>query len=665
MWGNIRLSDAGKGVAAGSVPLSAIMHLLANNEKSLTDSRNAARSPERDERLAKWRVPYSRLAWIALGINILIILIGTVVRATNSGDGCGSHWPLCNGEANPLLSNDPQLKTIIEFTHRITSAIDGPLILTLLIGAFVLFPRGASIRKAAVCTFVLTGVEAFIGAYLVKKGLVATNTSITRAVWLSLHLVNTFFLLASLTATAWFASGGEKLKFRGQGSVGASLIFGIFALILLGVSGAVTALGDTLFPVKDHADALQQAATGTHFLQQLRLWHPYIAGSVGLYLILIGGLVAYFRPTNYTRQFAQWLGYIFLTEIAAGFVNVLLRAPVPMQVIHLLLADFTWISLILLSLAGLAQNAPQREVQALAFADPMQRPVLEKATLGDYIALTKPRVISLLLFTSLTAMVIAAGGWPRWIPFIAVAIGGYLSVASAKVLNMALDYDLDRRMSRTADRPTATGKISIGTALTYGLALGIGSFVVLWLGANLLSAMLALAGLVFYVIVYTLFLKRRTWHNIVIGGAAGAFPPLVGWAAVTGDLSGSLAWYLFAIIFLWTPAHFWALALLLKDDYREADVPMLPVVLGDRATVTQIVLYAILTAIISLVPLAQGLVGPIYIVCAILLNVVLLVCCAQLFVRTDRPHASRAFHYSMLYLALLFLAMAIDRSIKL
>ena len=647
------------------------MHLLADTEKpkapnavlkaAKTDGDFDHATPER---FAKWRGTYSRLAWAALGVNILIILIGTIVRATGSGDGCGSHWPLCNGETIPLLSTNPQLKTIIEFTHRITSAIDGPLILTLLIGAFALFPKLAPVRKAAVTTFLLTGVEAFIGAYLVKKGLVAGNTSVMRAVWLSLHLVNTFFLLASLTATAWFASGGEKLRFRGQGSVGAALIFGIFVLILLGVSGAVTALGDTLFPVKDHADALRQAQVGTHFLQQLRLWHPYIAGSVGLYLILIGGLVAYFRPTPATRRFAQCLGYLFLAEIAVGFVNVLLRAPVPMQVIHLLMADATWVSLILLSLAGLAQTAPQREVQARTFADPAQTLSLEKATFGDYIALTKPRVISLLLFTSLTAMVIAAGGWPKLIPFVAVAIGGYLSVASAKVLNMVLDYDLDRRMSRTANRPTATGKISLSSALTYGLTMGVGSFLVLWLGANLLSAMLALGGLVFYVIVYTLFLKRRTWHNIVIGGAAGAFPPLVGWAAVTGDLSGPLAWYLFAIIFLWTPAHFWALALLLKEDYKEAEVPMLPVVMGDRATATQIIVYAVLTAVISLAPLAQGLVGPIYVAAAILLNIMLLAFSAKLFARTDRPQASRAFHYSMLYLALLFLAMAIDRSVR-
>jgi protoheme IX farnesyltransferase len=176
--------------------------------------------------------------------------------------------------------------------------------------------------------------------------------------------------------------------------------------------------------------------------------------------------------------------------------------------------------------------------------------------------------------------------------------------------------------------------------------------------------MLALAGLVYYVVIYTLMLKRRTWHNIVIGGAAGAFPPLVGWAAVAGDLKSALAWYLFGIVFLWTPAHFWALALLIKDDYAEAGIPMLPVVLGDRVTVLQIAIYAVLTAIISLVPLAQGLVGIGYIIAAVVLNLIFIGLSAQLFVKTDRPHASRVFHYSMLYLALLFLAMAVDSAVR-
>jgi protoheme IX farnesyltransferase len=360
------------------------------------------------------------------------------------------------------------------------------------------------------------------------------------------------------------------------------------------------------------------------------------------------------------------MGYLFLGEVLIGFLNVQLRAPVPMQVVHLMMADFVWTALLLLALSALAVGAPKVEMGATATPqmEAAVDPSLGRPGFRDYILLTKPRVISLLLFTTLAAMIIAAGGWPGTLSFVAVALGGYMAAGAANAINMVIDRDIDVRMRRTSTRPTVTQKVPSASALYFGLALALGSFAILWAGANLLAAMLSLAGLVFYVVIYTLLLKRRTWHNIVIGGAAGAFPPLVGWAAVTGDLKSALAWYLFGIVFLWTPAHFWALALLIKDDYAEAGVPMLPVVLGDRVTVIQIAIYAVLTAVISIVPLAQGLVGPGYVAAAVVLNLVFLGLSAQLCFKTDRPRASRVFHYSMLYLALLFLAMAVDSAVR-
>ncbi|GAB4456551.1 MAG: heme o synthase [Armatimonadaceae bacterium] len=617
------------------------------------------------------RAMYARFAWGVLLFNLLIIAVGTIVRATGSGDGCGSHWPLCDGEVIPLA---PRIEKAIEFSHRVVSGIDGPLVIALVIGAFRLFPKGNPIRGAAVATLIFTLIEALIGALLVKKGWVAKDASAARAVAMSVHLVNTFFLLSCLVMTAWWARGGSRLRFRGQGPVGGGLAFAFLAMIALGVSGAVTALGDTLFPARDHQDAVLQAQYGLHFLQQMRLLHPYIAGSVGLYLLLIAGLVAYLRPTPLTRRYAQWMGYLFLLECAIGFVNVLLRAPVWMQVVHLMVADLVWLALCLLSLSALAVDAPQVEAlepQAIpgtagsfAFTEanvaPASAEASERPTFGDYVKLTKPTVISLLLLTTLTAMVIAAGGFPNPLLVLIVAVGGYMAAGAANAINMVIDRDIDRTMRRTAKRPTVTRKIPARWALQFAFSLALGSFVLLTFGANLLTAMLALAGLVFYVLVYTLMLKRRTWHNIVIGGAAGAFPPLVGWAAVTGDLKSVLAWYLFGIVFLWTPAHFWALALLMKDEYAEAGVPMLPVVRGERFTVIQIAIYAVLTVIASLAPLTQGLVGTGYAVVAVLLNVALLAFAARLFSGTDRPRALAMFKYSMAYLAILFVAMAVD-----
>ena len=286
----------------------------------------------------------------------------------------------------------------------------------------------------------------------------------------------------------------------------------------------------------------------------------------------------------------------------------------------------------------------------------------ERATWRDYFWLTKPRVISLLLFTTLAAMFIAAGGWPGLGLFLVVFVGGYMAAGSANVFNMVIDRDIDGRMKRTAQRPTVTHKISSRDATLFATVLMLLSFVLLWWGANLTTALLAMAGLGWYVLVYTLYMKRRFWSNIVIGGAAGAFPPLVGWAAVTGELS-LFAWYLFLIIFFWTPLHFWALSLMIKDDYAAVGVPMLPVVRGERETAYQIGLYAILTTVITLVPVLMGELRWVYLLAALLLNGWLLLYSWRLYQTLERNWTLTLYKYSMLYLALLFVAMAIDRAL--
>jgi len=244
--------------------------------------------------------------------------------------------------------------------------------------------------------------------------------------------------------------------------------------------------------------------------------------------------------------------------------------------------------------------------------------------------------------------------------FLAVLLGGYAAAGAANTINMVYDRDIDKKMDRTANRPTVTLQISMANALGFAVVLETFSFVVLTCWANLLAAVMALAGLAFYVLIYTMLLKRRTWHNIVIGGAAGAFPPLVGAAAITNHLD-VLAWTLFALIFVWTPVHFWALALLLKDEYASVGVPMLPVVKGDHATVVQIIAYAIVTFVVSLVPFALHQVGYLYAISAALLSGILVVRSARMFRGFDRKQASGLFHFSMIYLAALFLVMAIDR----
>ena len=276
----------------------------------------------------------------------------------------------------------------------------------------------------------------------------------------------------------------------------------------------------------------------------------------------------------------------------------------------------------------------------------------------DYVTLTKPRIMSLLVLTSVCAMVAAAAGAPSPVALAALVVGGGLACGGASAFNHVLDRDIDRLMGpRTASRPVAAGRIAPAHAVAFGLALSVLSFALLASLDNPLTAVLAVSGGLFYVIVYTLWLKRSTPQNIVIGGAAGAIPPLAGWAAAHGNLGfGALA--LFAIVLLWTPPHFWALALLLARHYDAAGVPMLPVVRGPLATAQQVLIYSLVLVAVSLVPGVLGTFGWLYVPCAAALGAVLIVMAWRLWRDPSPARAGVLFHYSLLYLALLFVAVA-------
>jgi protoheme IX farnesyltransferase len=276
--------------------------------------------------------------------------------------------------------------------------------------------------------------------------------------------------------------------------------------------------------------------------------------------------------------------------------------------------------------------------------------------LRDYLTLTKPKVQSLLLFTTVTTMYVA--GNPSLELILLTCLGGALSAGGAGAINHAVDRDVDQLMSRTADRPVASGRVSPTAAIAFGSLLGLASFTLLALTVNPLAAALSLSGLFGYVFVYTLWLKRSTPQNIVIGGAAGAVPPLVAWAAVTGGLSG-MAFYLFAIVFFWTPPHFWALSLLMKNDYAKANIPMLPVVRGEDETRRQIVLYTVLLYAVTQLPFCAGGLGVAYLVPSMLLGAVFIGFSVKLLRTADRRWALRTYLFSLAYLALLFLSMAI------
>jgi heme A synthase len=308
-------------------------------------------------------------AWGVLAYNLLVILWGAYVRASGSGAGCGSHWPLCNGEVIPPA---PEVATLIEFSHRMTTGLAGLLVIGLVVWAFRAFPRGHTARLGASLSLAFIVIEGLVGALQVLLGLTAENASIGRAVVGSIHLANTFLMLAAMTLTAWWASGGASLQLRRQGLLGWVFAVGLLGVLLVGASGAITALGDTLFPSDSLASGLQaDFSAEAHFLIQLRVIHPILAVLAGIYSVVAGRLAAAWRPSLATRRLSWVLGALFGAQLLIGVVNVALLAPIFMQIIHLFMADLVWIALVLAAAAALGAPATARE--PLAAAEPALR----------------------------------------------------------------------------------------------------------------------------------------------------------------------------------------------------------------------------------------------------------------------------------------------------
>jgi heme A synthase len=312
---------------------------------------------------------FARYAWFVLAYNLFVILWGAFVRASGSGAGCGSHWPLCNGVVVPRV---PQLETIIEFAHRMTSGLSLVLVVVLVIWGFRAFANKHPVRKAVVAVFIFEMVEVLVGAGLVLLGLVAHNDSLARAIIMPIHLANTFLLLGSTALAAWWASGHAPIRLRGQGILGVGWLVGLAGVMFIGMSGAVTALGDTLFPSGSLIEGLQQDISPTvHVLVRLRVWHPVIAVAIALYVVAyLAPALAARRPGGETKRLARIVIGLVAIQLAAGFVNVILLAPIWMQIIHLALAAAVWVALVLLGAAALAADAPQTQ-EAAASAAPL------------------------------------------------------------------------------------------------------------------------------------------------------------------------------------------------------------------------------------------------------------------------------------------------------
>ena len=586
-----------------------------------------------------------RLAWTGAALACGLIVLGGVVRITGSGMGCGEHWPRCHGEWFPPLD----LPTMIEIGHRWAAALVSLVVLAVTVVAWVNHRNEPRLRTPATLASILLVVQVLLGAVTVKLALPP---------WVVItHLANAMALLAVLIVTALRAGETDRPvnvmdRHRVQKLAWATAGFG-FLVILFGAQVANFGAGllclglplcnGTLLPPTAPLAALHWTHRVLAFL------------FLGLVLTLTTLVLRDRTSGRGLRRWTLLVAGVTLLQLGVGAVMVTRLLPAELRAAHLLVGTLLWATLVVLIFQA-------NRIPTLASATRKthaDRPGL----LADLVTLTKPRIISLLLVTTVAPMFITPAGLPSFSQVVWVLLGGYLMAGGANAINMWFDRDIDDKMSRTRLRPIPAGRISPSAGLAFGIGLGVVAFAVFWYRVNSLSAWLALGGLLFYVFIYTIWLKRSSPQNIVIGGAAGAFPPLVGWTAMTGELDLA-AIYLFAIIFYWTPPHFWALALIKQGEYARAGVPMLPVVHGEQRTKFEMLAYTLILLPLTLMPAFFGALGAFYGLAALLLGGRLLWYCIRLLrEHSSTPVAWKMYRYSLLYLALLFVAMGIDRAL--
>ena len=595
---------------------------------------------------------FARLAIAASIATYVLIVAGGLVRATGSGLGCPD-WPLCFGDWVPPAD----LNAWIEHTHRLIAAVAvGPLVgAVALITVFSARRRDRPMLVAAVVAGVLVVIQAVLGGQVVIQQL--------RAELVTAHLGMALTVLALTILIADRASAGPFPARAGGGSLPLIGLTGaaVFGQMLLGswVTGSRAGLAYSDFPLMNGSllPAVAQVSQG------VQLAHRALAAVVLLLVAWTAWSVRREQVAQLPRRLAGIALGLVVIQVALGAANVWSRLSALFVVPHLAVGALLWATLVWLwlSVRRLPAEAPAPGDEG---AGAEQSATLVD-TLRAYVALTKPRIIELLLVTTVPTMVLAQRGLPSIWLIGAVMVGGTLAAGGANAINMYLDRDIDDVMRRTRHRPLPRHAVSPRPALIFGIALSVISLAWLAITVNVLSALLAGSAIAFYVFVYTLWLKRTTPQNIVIGGAAGCVPVLVAWAAVTGRVEVP-ALVLFAIVFYWTPPHFWALALRYKGDYAAAKVPMLPVVRGEAETARQIVLYTILLVAVSLLLFPTAGMGLIYLVTALVLGAAFVWYALRVLRDVgDGRAAIRLFRFSIGYLTMLFGAVAADSLLRL
>ena len=589
-----------------------------------------------------------RFRWLALAAAIagfLLIVVGGTVRVSGAGLGCGPEWPLCNGRLIPGWD----LLAWIEYVHRLIAL--GVILLTgvVVIAGWRARSRDPWLFRLPLIAAGLVVLQALLGAVTVWTHLEAAVVALHLGVALSYLAITVV-----LAVRAWWPAAAQSVR----SALRPWLVGALGLLFVLMLSGAYTAKRGAGFacPEWPFCGGIWFPTGWTNV--DVHLTHRLLA------LLTVLGVLVLAWQARRVRSDAPWVvglttaaAALMVAQVFVGAANIWFRLHPAVSVAHLAVATVIWVILVLATLADRALPVLEREASRAGARLESVRPLRE--VLRDYVVLTKPGVMILLLVTTLCAMLVAAQGLPALGTLFWTLLGGALASGGAGALNHYIDRDIDAVMTRTRRRPLPSGRLAPEYALVFGVVLSVLAVYVLTAFVNPVAALLSLAGNLFYVFVYSIWLKRSTPQNIVIGGAAGAVPPLVGWAAVTGQVAIP-ALLMFLLVFAWTPPHFWALALYKRGDYAAAGVPMLPAVRGEEETRRQILFYTVAMVLTSLLFYPLGVLGLPYLVAASVLGGRFLWLVAQLYRERSDQLAKRVFLYSMQYLGLLFAAMVVD-----